>query len=229
MRASRSRSQEAMVRASSGVRGCRRAWGGGRARAVRRCGVVRGRAPDARHGRAVRASQESRRPGPPAPEAIGPVRGSASPKGPAASTGALLVASSSKSIVLGGRLRRPAAEASPGRRRCPGRVRPRGGRPRGRRGPPGGPGPSRRRRGGGPGRRRRAAAARPGRRSAGAGPGSPRPRRARPPRPRSRRSPAAQWSYRAWRKSDGPRGFFWVGPHQWPEPRSRERGRVKVT
>ncbi len=27
----------------------------------------------------------------------------------------------------------------------------------------------------------------------------------------------------------GPRGFFWLGPHQWPEPSSRERGRVKVT
>ena len=41
--------------------------------------------------------------------------------------------------------------------------------------------------------------------------------------------PAAQWSWRACRKSEGPRGFFWVGPHQWPEPSSRERGRVKVT
>ncbi|CAM5567988.1 hypothetical protein SCYAM73S_06201 [Streptomyces cyaneofuscatus] len=41
--------------------------------------------------------------------------------------------------------------------------------------------------------------------------------------------PATQCSYSASRKADGPRVLFWDGPHQWPEPRRRERGRVKVT
>ena len=53
--------------------------------------------------------------------------------------------------------------------------------------------------------------------------------RLRPPKPRSRRGrPRSARAARAGRRR-GRAGVFWLGPHQWPEPRSRERGRVNVT